>query len=313
LRLLCCLYPISRITDSLLKILIAYLIIGQLAGEISKAKKRKSLEGVLLSKDTSSVRIEMGDYILTVAHEFTLGYSGGTTSTTLANTLPILLTQPFGKPDLCHVLLGTNDTTNGVPIPTIISNLNQIYSALAAAGIQPIAATIPPGGAAQAIELLNYAILRNARAQGIPCVDYYSALVNYATGNYIAAYTNDNIHPNSTGASIMGYVLNLALQGFFGSGNVATPTLVDLSGAATQNRHPAFDALAAGSINTGGSYPTGWPAPNAAITTMFARNCASFTVRPYESQLFHPSGGVGASALSSAPIRKTESDKIAAA
>jgi hypothetical protein len=55
----------------------AYAIIGQLAGEISKAKKRKSLEGVLLSKDADTVQIEMGDYILTIAHEYTLGWSPG--------------------------------------------------------------------------------------------------------------------------------------------------------------------------------------------------------------------------------------------
>jgi len=55
----------------------AYAIIGQLAGEISKAKKRKSLDGVMLSKDSSTVQIEMGDYILTVSHEFTLGWSAG--------------------------------------------------------------------------------------------------------------------------------------------------------------------------------------------------------------------------------------------
>jgi len=55
----------------------AYGIIGQLAGEISKAKKRRALEGVLLSKDTSAVQVEMGDYILNVSHEFTLGWSAG--------------------------------------------------------------------------------------------------------------------------------------------------------------------------------------------------------------------------------------------
>ena len=51
----------------------------------------------------------------------------------------------------------------------------------------------------------------------------------------------------------------------------------------------------------------------AAITTILARNCASFTVSPYESQLFHPIGGVGASTLSCAPIRETMSNKTAAA
>ena len=55
----------------------AYAIIDQMQSEISKAKKRKSLEGVLLSKDSSTVRMEMGDYILTVSHEYTLGWSPG--------------------------------------------------------------------------------------------------------------------------------------------------------------------------------------------------------------------------------------------
>lgn len=202
-------------------------------------------------------------------HEFVLGYSGGTAATILQNTLPIFLGQPYARPDLCEVMIGTNDVTAGTTIPVVIANLNQIYAQLIAAGITPMAATIVPGGAGQAIEQLNLAILRNAKAIGIPCVDYYSALVNYATGNFIAAYTADNIHPNSTGSAVMGYVLNLAIQGSFGSGLVSPVSLFDLSGVPSQNRHPCFDSLAAGSINTVGSYPTGWPAPNAAITTMF--------------------------------------------
>jgi len=55
----------------------AYNIISQLAGEISKAKKNKTLEGVLLSKDSSTVQITMGNYVLTVSHEYTLGWSPG--------------------------------------------------------------------------------------------------------------------------------------------------------------------------------------------------------------------------------------------
>lgn len=202
-------------------------------------------------------------------HEFVLGYSGGTSTTILSTTLPMLLGQPFGKPDLCEVMIGTNDVTAAIPVATTIANLNQIYAQLYAAGIQPMAATIPPGGNGSAIEQLNLAILRNAKALGIPCVDYYSALVNYSTGNFIAAYTQDSIHPNSTGSAVMGYVLNLAIQGSFGSGLVSPLSLLDLSAVTSQNRHPCFDSLATGSINTGGSYPTGWPAPNAAITTMF--------------------------------------------
>jgi beta-galactosidase GanA len=53
----------------------SYAIIDQLAPEIEKAKKRGSLDGVLLNKNADSMQIQMGDYILTVSHDFTLGWS----------------------------------------------------------------------------------------------------------------------------------------------------------------------------------------------------------------------------------------------
>jgi hypothetical protein len=53
----------------------SYDIIHQLSGEISKAKKNGSMEGVLLSKDADTIKLQMGDYILTVAHDLTLGWS----------------------------------------------------------------------------------------------------------------------------------------------------------------------------------------------------------------------------------------------
>lgn len=52
-----------------------YDIINQLSGEISKAKKQGLMEGVLLSKTADTVKLEMGDYILTVSHDLTLGWS----------------------------------------------------------------------------------------------------------------------------------------------------------------------------------------------------------------------------------------------
>jgi hypothetical protein len=59
-------------TESLGK---CYDIINQLSGEISKAKKQGLMEGVLLSKVADTVKLEMGDYILTVSHDLTLGWS----------------------------------------------------------------------------------------------------------------------------------------------------------------------------------------------------------------------------------------------
>ena len=53
----------------------SYEIIQQLSGEISKAKEKGSMEGVLLSKDMDTVQLQMGDYILSVSHDLTLGWS----------------------------------------------------------------------------------------------------------------------------------------------------------------------------------------------------------------------------------------------
>ncbi|QTE36467.1 DUF5597 domain-containing protein [Mucilaginibacter gossypii] len=53
----------------------SYSIIQQLAGEISKAKHKGSIDGVLLSKDADTVRLQIGGYILTVSHDLTLGWS----------------------------------------------------------------------------------------------------------------------------------------------------------------------------------------------------------------------------------------------
>jgi beta-galactosidase GanA len=53
----------------------SYKIIQQLSGEISKAKRKGTMEGVLLSKDADTARLQMGDYILTVSHDLTLGWS----------------------------------------------------------------------------------------------------------------------------------------------------------------------------------------------------------------------------------------------
>jgi hypothetical protein len=53
----------------------SYNIIQQLSGEISKAKRHGTMEGVLLSKNADTVRLQMGDYMLTVSHDLTLGWS----------------------------------------------------------------------------------------------------------------------------------------------------------------------------------------------------------------------------------------------
>jgi lysophospholipase L1-like esterase len=50
------------------------------------------------------------------------------------------------KPDVCIVIVGTNDLPAGHPAQAITANLSQIYDKLLAAGIQPLAVPIYPFG-----------------------------------------------------------------------------------------------------------------------------------------------------------------------
>jgi beta-galactosidase GanA len=52
-----------------------YDLIAQLSGEIAKAKEKGWLDGVLLSKEKDTTTFNMGDYIITAAHELKLGWS----------------------------------------------------------------------------------------------------------------------------------------------------------------------------------------------------------------------------------------------
>jgi hypothetical protein len=53
----------------------AYQIINQLSTEISGAQAKGMIDGVLLSKRDDSVQVLLGDYIMTVKHDLTLGWA----------------------------------------------------------------------------------------------------------------------------------------------------------------------------------------------------------------------------------------------
>ena len=212
--------------------------------------------------------------------EFCVGQSGATSTTILANCLPALLGVgtlggAYVLPNKCIVLAGTNDPGAAISQATTIANLNSMYQALYAAGIDPIAMTCPPlNSNAALIEQLNYAIIRNARQVGVPCIDIYSALVDTTNANWIAGYTADGTHPNPLGSAVWGYVVNQAITALYGSGKGFIPALYDNSAITYYNRNPSLNiALGAGSINTAGSYPGQWNCPH-----------------PTESTVWNPSG-----------------------
>lgn len=203
-------------------------------------------------------------------------YTNATTQMVLDYLVPVFLSNPYGLPDACVVLAGSNDTALGggssFNKTTTLANLRSIYQALINAGITPIACTIPPRLAqAKNVRQLNMGIMQLARSLNIPLADLYSTLVNPADGLWAQTYyTTDNIHFASRGAVVAGYTLNNAILDWFRPQPRTLTASYDNSTITEQTRNPNFLTFT-GSVNTAGSYPTtGWNAPGTpAMSTVF--------------------------------------------
>lgn len=202
--------------------------------------------------------------------EFSCGFSGGTSSQILSSILPACLANPYGLPKMMVVMAGINDPGASITTATSLSNLKAIYSTLIASGIQPVAATIFPtntSGNTAAFEKLNQGIVKLAAEMGIPCADFYSALVNPANGQWngtaptsAGEWTIDGTHQSVQGAEIAGYVLNLTITNYLASVGALHTFQYDDSTITTQSRNPAFLTFT-GTHNATSSYPsTGWNA-----------------------------------------------------
>lgn len=143
--------------------------------------------------------------------------SGYTAEQILATHVPtVVAASP--KPAACIVLAGTNNISVTGSVSSFATTMTAIYTQLLAAGILPIACTLPPrsGDSAANIKLLtqfNAWITRYAQLNGLPLVDFYSQLVDPATGNWQAGLNLDNYHPNGAGAKIMGELISDVLCG----------------------------------------------------------------------------------------------------
>lgn len=132
--------------------------------------------------------------------------TGGFTATQVQTThLPVALAS---NAPAVLVLAGTNDTTAA----TAITALRAMYTAIAASGKQPIAATIPPRVSNRTeTTKLNAFIRRYALLNGIPMVDFHAVLCDPATGDYLSGLSGDSVHPNLAGVKIMGQAMATSL------------------------------------------------------------------------------------------------------
>jgi lysophospholipase L1-like esterase len=128
--------------------------------------------------------------------------SGARTDDVVSSQLPLVLAD---APRYCIVLAGINDIISTYPFATTSANLTAIYESLLAAGITPIACTLLASSSGRAVEIdkRNLWIRHKADAYGLPLIDFHAVTVVPATNSINATYSDDNLHPNVAGATLM--------------------------------------------------------------------------------------------------------------
>lgn len=141
------------------------------------------------------------------------GVAGDTTTQAFARIGDVTTAAP----DICFVLVGTNDVAPGGPAaPTIIANLRAIYTALKLAGVSVYAAPIPPRTGLDAErEAVRQEVNAWVRATGETYL--IDRLVDFETvfgagGVPRPGYSDDGVHPTTLGALHIGRALASALQ-----------------------------------------------------------------------------------------------------
>lgn len=125
------------------------------------------------------------------------------------------------SPSTVVILAGTNDWNDSSPtsLSTYQANIAALVAKCRAISAQPVLCTVPPNvlssARRQRVTTGNAWLKRYCAAQGIPCVDFYSLLVDPATGDFLTAYgsaTNDKTHPIGAGYAAMGSYLWTSLS-----------------------------------------------------------------------------------------------------
>lgn len=136
----------------------------------------------------------------TMRYVINAGVSGNTTTQMLARIQTDVIAY---APQWCIVMGGTNDS--GTTEATTRSNLAAIYTALLAAGIMPIACTIPPRtDSGSAVVRINPWIRAYATKNRLPLLDFHALLTDNGANAYKSGYDyGDGVHPSLTAIGVM--------------------------------------------------------------------------------------------------------------
>lgn len=199
-----------------------------------------------------------------LGHRFRTLNNSGVAGQTSAQMLARIDTDVIAyRPGWCHILAGTNDVGQAVPVATAQANITAMLDRLASAGIRAIVGTIPPrntytGSMLADLHALNQWIRALARRRpNVVVVDYYAAVAapsdsRFATtGEAGQATSPDGVHPGNGGAPRMGKFLADALSSIIPPAPFPATAENDPTNVLPYNRHTA------GTVASG-TPPTGW-------------------------------------------------------
>lgn len=217
------------------------------------------------------------------------GISGNTSAQLLARIQTDVIAY---APDVCMVMIGTNDFVSGMAssaYSSLFNNVEQIVLALLKAGILPVIVTPPPRDVgtteAKNAQWYYYAL---AQYYGLPLIDMFRTLVDASTGTYASGNSSDGIHPIAAGITKMIAAATPVLSSLAGS--ACAPYLAavsEASGNAFANilRNGAF------ALGTSGA-PTGWT-----VNSTGATPTSVAATQPYTGNTFTYNKTVGGAAF----------------
>ena len=200
------------------------------------------------------------------------GIAGQTSAQILARVGTDVLAY---QPDVCIVCVGTNDTLPGInndAYASMMNNIKQIVLMLMASNILPVL-VVPPPKTANPTEpkRARYFYYKLAEKYGLPLIDLYKLYVDPSNGQYLAGYSGDGVHPNTTATIASSSVISAIMN------NLHNPDVYPYMGVVAESTAGEPSNLVRnGNFNISTTPPTPdmW-SPNASNAT-FALNAASY-------------------------------------
>jgi len=119
------------------------------------------------------------------------------------------------KPDVAVILGGSNDLGWNAQPAAILRNLVTMYERCRAAGITPVAVTVPSIRGVDALIpdrlALNRLILEYGRTRPQPVVDLFTATAEPGTGRLAGPYSNDGLHLTTEGYRVFAELVSRAI------------------------------------------------------------------------------------------------------